>query len=285
MSEHDLPTELNALADEWDRERYPGTGDAGWNQGYDTRRETDVRDLRAIVARHAHPETELERDLVSLLTTQREWSSETFGPGDRYRAILDHLHKELLEVRAEPRDVEEWIDVAILAFDGAWRTGTSPEQVVAALNAKYAKNRARTWPDWRTADPNKAIEHVAAAVPVPTVGGETEREWWESHTSDGRCKYPKTCAIEGHTPPAEPAERTCSDERCTRLEHRAAPLPTEVGDVERRALVDNLAWDSTFKRAVNVGLDDFRMGRKSNDGLASDLAAAVIAAGYRKVED
>ena len=27
------------------------------------------------------------------------------------------------------------------------------------MTAKQVKNEARTWPDWRTADPNKAIEH------------------------------------------------------------------------------------------------------------------------------
>ena len=110
------------------------------------------------------PDATASDSLVERLRAQREWSTETFGPGDRYRAILDHLHKELLEVRREPRDVEEWIDVAILAFDGAWRTGATPEQVVAALDAKYAKNRARSWPDWRTADPDKAIEHVPDAT-------------------------------------------------------------------------------------------------------------------------
>lgn len=53
----------------------------------------------------------------------------------------------------------------ILALDGAWRTGASPEQIIATLKAKQAKNEARTWPDWRTADPNKAIEHSKETAP------------------------------------------------------------------------------------------------------------------------
>jgi hypothetical protein len=48
----------------------------------------------------------------------------------------------------------------MLAFDGAWRSGHSPEQIVEAYAAKLAKNEKRVWPDWRTADPNKAIEHT-----------------------------------------------------------------------------------------------------------------------------
>jgi hypothetical protein len=32
--------------------------------------------------------------------------------------------------------------------------------VLPMLFAKQDKNAARDWPDWRTMDPNKAIEHV-----------------------------------------------------------------------------------------------------------------------------
>lgn len=99
-------------------------------------------------------------DLTALLAAQREWSGETFGPGNRLAGILDHIRKELIEVEQNPRDVSEWVDVVILAFDGAWRAGHEPEAIVAALEAKYAKNRARTWPDWRTAPEGAAIEHV-----------------------------------------------------------------------------------------------------------------------------
>ena len=100
-----------------------------------------------------------ERDLVTLLTAQREWSEATFGPGDRLHGLLDHLRKELVEIEESPADVTEWLDVVILALDGAWRSGHTPDQIAAALNAKYEKNRNRKWPDWRTAEAGKAIEH------------------------------------------------------------------------------------------------------------------------------
>lgn len=60
----------------------------------------------------------------------------------------------------------KWIDVVILALDGAWRTGATPAQIIDALVAKQTKNEARTWPDWRTAPADKAIEHVRADEPV-----------------------------------------------------------------------------------------------------------------------
>ena len=98
-------------------------------------------------------------DLVKHLHRQREWSRRTFGPGERTAGVLDHIRKELAEIEEKPRDLEEWIDVVILAFDGAWRVGYEPEEIAAALEAKQTKNEARRWPDWRTQPRDRAIEH------------------------------------------------------------------------------------------------------------------------------
>jgi uncharacterized Ntn-hydrolase superfamily protein len=99
-------------------------------------------------------------DLVESLWFFDRWSQRTFGPDFHVEGIIDHIREELDEIAAEPHDVEEWIDVVILAFHGALRSGHSPTQVAAALEAKHKKNRARTWPDWRAADPKKAIKHI-----------------------------------------------------------------------------------------------------------------------------
>lgn len=99
-------------------------------------------------------------NLVDHLYRQQDFSIRTFGPGQRTQGVLDHIRKELLEIEADPTDLEEWIDVVLLALDGAWRAGHTPEQIVVALNAKQTKNEGRSYPDWRTADPDKAIEHV-----------------------------------------------------------------------------------------------------------------------------
>jgi Protein of unknown function (DUF550) len=102
-------------------------------------------------------------DLIAHLHRQRAFSLRAFGPGDRAKGVVDHIRKECREIEAAPGDLMEWMDIALLAFDGAWRAGHSPEEIVAALEAKLAKNEKREWPDWRTADPNKAIEHVRRA--------------------------------------------------------------------------------------------------------------------------
>lgn len=93
------------------------------------------------------------------LERQRAWSRETFGPGTRSNGVLDHIRKELLEIEADPLDVKEWVDVIILAFDGAWRAGWEPQEILDAIIAKQSKNEGRTWPDWRTFSPDVAIEH------------------------------------------------------------------------------------------------------------------------------
>ena len=89
-------------------------------------------------------------DLVSHLQRQREWSEKTFGPGPRVQGLTDHIKKELVEVEKNPTDLSEWIDLIILASDGAWRAGFSPHEIAEALNAKMEKNMRRVWPDWRT---------------------------------------------------------------------------------------------------------------------------------------
>lgn len=105
-------------------------------------------------------------DLVTHLRRQIEFSERTFGPGSRVSGVCDHIRKELIEVEAEGGPLSEWVDVIILAFDGAWRSGASPEEIVTAIVAKQIKNEGRKWPDWRTATPGKAIEHDRTADKV-----------------------------------------------------------------------------------------------------------------------
>jgi hypothetical protein len=108
------------------------------------------------------------------LQRQREFSTRTFGPGNRTDGVLDHITKELDEIRADPCDLSEWVDVIILAFDGAWRAGWEPQQIIDAIVAKQERNEQRTWPDWRTADPGKAIEHVRSACHRPAASASGE---------------------------------------------------------------------------------------------------------------
>lgn len=85
------------------------------------------------------------------------WSYRAFGSGRKTHAILNHIRKELTEIEAAPCDLEEWIDVTILALDGAWRAGHGPWAIIRALWKKQKVNTRRVWviPD----DPHAPIEH------------------------------------------------------------------------------------------------------------------------------
>jgi len=111
--------------------------------------------VSALAAQTAAPQF----DMLAHLQRQRVFSEHTFGPGKRTKMVADHIRKELIEIEAKPSDLTEWVDVILLALDGAWRSGATAAQIVAAIQAKQTKNEGRMWPDWRTADPNKAIEH------------------------------------------------------------------------------------------------------------------------------
>jgi hypothetical protein len=88
----------------------------------------------------------MEDSLISYLERQAEWSARTFGPGLRTKGIIDHIREELLEISADPIDLEEWIDVMILALDGYWRHGGHKLDLMRRLQEKQNKNFARKWP-------------------------------------------------------------------------------------------------------------------------------------------
>lgn len=98
-------------------------------------------------------------DLVAHIQRQKEFSEKTFGPGPRTKGVIDHIRRELLEVEKNPDDLYEWIDLMILAIDGAWRAGHSPTKIMIALETKQTINETRSWPDWRTQPEDQAIEH------------------------------------------------------------------------------------------------------------------------------
>lgn len=105
---------------------------------------------------------------------QRAFSLQTYGPGTRTKGVIAHIRKELVEIEAAPLDLSEWVDVIILAFDGAWRAGHEPQAIIDAIVAKQTRNEGREWPDWRTAAPDTAIEHVRICR---WVWNEREMEW------------------------------------------------------------------------------------------------------------
>lgn len=105
----------------------------------------------------------------TLVLEQIRLSKDAFGPGPRTKGLQEHVRKELREIDEDPYDAMEWIDVAILGMDGAWRAVRErapwmtdeeiAEHVEAALMHKIDVNKEREWPDWRTKGQDEPIEH------------------------------------------------------------------------------------------------------------------------------
>ena len=126
-------------------------------------------------------------DLKQHLIRQMAFSHATFGPGERTRGVIDHIRKELVEVEDAAGESSEWVDVVILALDGLTRRlaycngdrqdpATVAEIACRMIEGKQSRNEGREWPDWRTAEPGKAIEHSRGC---PHCG--------ETHPPDGMC--------------------------------------------------------------------------------------------------
>lgn len=118
----------------------------------------------------------LRESLITRLEAQISWSRANFGLEFHHTRLTNHIRKELKEIEADPKDLEVWIDVIILALDGAWRAGFTPAQILAALDAKMKKNRNRTWPDVSRLSEGQPIEHVDERGPAQRVLDELEKE-------------------------------------------------------------------------------------------------------------
>ena len=95
------------------------------------------------------------------LARQKDFSENTFGPGNRTEGVVKHISKELIEVmETNGTDLMEWIDIVILACDGAMRAGFTPQEISDAWEMKQTINEGRKWPDWRTHPHNAPIEHI-----------------------------------------------------------------------------------------------------------------------------
>jgi hypothetical protein len=113
------------------------------------------------------PTIDITFSLWNYLNKQMLWSANAFGPGPRTEGILKHMAKEADEVRQDPTNLEEWVDLIILAFDGAWRSGHTANEIVEALEAKQQKLVLRKYPDWRLTTEDQAIEHDRSQEDAP----------------------------------------------------------------------------------------------------------------------
>ena len=98
-----------------------------------------------------------QRELDEFLEEKTVWSLRTFGAGVRTEGVCNHIEKELREIRQDPNDLTEWIDVIILATDGYARADGKASELLPRLKAKHAINLQRKW---QTPVEGKAVEHV-----------------------------------------------------------------------------------------------------------------------------
>lgn len=98
--------------------------------------------------------------MAQCITRQRDWALKTFGPGDHSEGLLKHIKKEVIEIMEDTSETEEWVDIIILAIEGAWRTGASPKEVVQWFDMKMSKNERRQWPDIGELSTGVPIEHL-----------------------------------------------------------------------------------------------------------------------------
>lgn len=71
--------------------------------------------------------------LHDYLRAHNAWSARTFGTDRKPMSIIKHLRKELEELQQKPDDILEYVDIIILAADGAFLCQYTPNQVVEAL--------------------------------------------------------------------------------------------------------------------------------------------------------
>jgi hypothetical protein len=182
-------------------------------------------------------------NITDHLERQRAWSLKTFGPGMRTKGVIDHMRKELDEIEQNPHDLEERIDLIGLAFDGALRAGFTPDEIIQQMVDKQLINENRTWPDWKTADPDKAIEHVRSSDGLTDIDKVLVYEDWVRHQKDhGRslaefpcpeCLHPLFTRL---PPPGESFSSLASCPYCNDVFFKVVNPNGDVDLVDERAM-------------------------------------------------
>ena len=90
----------------------------------------------------------------------KNWNFNTYGPGERLTGTIEHIKEELTEIEKEPHDIVEWVDVIMLAMNGALRHGHEPQDIIDAFFKKLEKNKARKWQNWQEVPEGQPIKHI-----------------------------------------------------------------------------------------------------------------------------
>lgn len=98
--------------------------------------------------------------LVRFLRDLMEFQHEAFGDRQTIEGVISHVDEEVVEIKADPTDRKEWLDLMTLGVSAFRRLGDTPESLAEAWRGRLEVLKGRTYPDWRTADPDKHINHV-----------------------------------------------------------------------------------------------------------------------------
>jgi len=61
-----------------------------------------------------------------------------FGSPPRTRNIIDEITSNLEDIADHPLELNNWVDIIFLAFDGAWRAGYEPSTIIRGIKSKQA---------------------------------------------------------------------------------------------------------------------------------------------------
>ena len=229
--------------------------------------------------------------LANYMREAREFSARTFGPGRRTLGVTKHIEKEIAEVRAKPDDLTEWVDLIMLAADGYWRHGGQPENLLADMMAKLAKNKARTWPAPTSVD--EPIEHDRSHDTAPAEALERETQWEPCpvhgcRVPDGDCAFCDQQALERQ----KATESLLESERQTN--HRYARILDQLGllhEMQKDGDVDPLerVKREAMQRMLDVarGCHDYGGGFRGTDKFDAYQAgiATVVSALEHRIKD
>lgn len=198
----------------------------------------------------------------------RDWSKATFGPGRRTKGLLEHIRRELDEVAANPDDLVEWVDVVLLAYDGYWRHGGTPEGFLDMVRYKFSVNQARKWPPPAPDDePNHHVEEPTAPALEPRWAG------WRKRAQEALGDPCAACGVlrKHH------CEGGClrGDKCCGRFMEKT-PAPSFTPDAGTSAAVPNASGVSFVP---DVGALKARLAAEANKRVADLLDAPCTGCG------
>ena len=94
-------------------------------------------------------DTEGYEGFLNFLDNVKKFNNKTFGGftlEEKASSLVKHIRAECVEIEENPTDLDEWIDVVILAMDALLRA-EEPHEILRRWANKMAKNASRDWPE------------------------------------------------------------------------------------------------------------------------------------------